>query len=133
MANFAHYFNSRFAGCQLLAEAFDQHRDRDVRIYRLPGQMECVGVSDGIDRWVAPVTPDIFSVNIHQLMRDLHDGKQISLPVRAGKAQEPSKRARRRLITETEASPPEADPEPVLRRPRASLAPTPTKRRALLN
>jgi len=126
MANFSHYFNSRFAGCRLLAEAFDQHRNRDVRIYQIPGQMDCVGVCDQVDRWIAPVTPDIFSVNIHQLIRDLHDGKDIKLPVRAGKASEPSKSPRRRLILETEASPPPEDPEPVRRRPT-------TKRRTLIN
>lgn len=99
MANFAHYFNSRFAGCRLLAKAYDQHRNRDVSIYQIPGQVDCVGVSDTIDRWIAPVSPELFSVNIHQLMRDLQSGVDVKLPVLSPKLEpKPSGRARRVLI-----------------------------------
>lgn len=123
--NFAHYFNNRFAACRLIAETFDQHRDRDVKIYQIPGQVDCVGVSDGIDRWIAPVAPELFQVNIHQLMRDLSDGKDIKLPVRAGR---PVKTSRRALLADSDAVAPPMEEEAVLRRPSKSQS---TRRKLL--
>lgn len=124
MASFKHYFNSRFAGCRLLAEAFDQHRNRNVSIYQIPGHIDVVGVSDTIDRWIAPVAPELFSVNIYQLMRDLHDGKDIKLPIRSPLLAQSGKKGRRALIDEAHANPPPAEPEPVKRRPgKSQVAP----------
>lgn len=100
MANFAHYFNSSFASCRHLANAHDQHRVRNVRIYQIPGEVECVGVTDGVDKWIAPVIDELFSINIKKLMRDLQDGKRMTLPVEAIQTQ--PKRARRALIIETD-------------------------------
>ena len=115
MSNFKHYFDSRFSGCRLIAKAFDQHRTRDVSIYLIPGNMEVVGVSDGVDRWVAPVAPELFSVNIQQVVRDIHSGVDIKLPVVAGK---PAPRTGRRALISEEAPNPPPEPETqVLRRP----------------
>jgi hypothetical protein len=131
MANFAHYFNSRFAGCRLLAKAWDQHRERDVSIYQIPGQVDCVGVSDTIDRWIAPVAPELFNVNIHQLFRDLQSGVEIKLPIIAPRLGATVKTSRRALI----AGPPLGITpdlfECVRRRPGKSDAPA-TNRRALI-
>jgi hypothetical protein len=107
MANFAHYFNSRFAGCQCLAHAFDQHRNRDVKIYQIPGVVDCVGVSDGVDRWIAPVAPELFSVNIQKLLRDLQEGVSIKLPVNGlDQSKKEPRSARRRLLLDSEAPAP---------------------------
>jgi len=127
MANFKHYFDSRFAGCRLIAKAYDQHRNRDVSIYLLPGMVDVVGVSDGVDRWVAPVAPELFSVNIQQVLRDIHSGVPITLPVVAGKPQA-ARTGRRALILEDGASPPQAEEKPILRRPSKALAPSRTRR-----
>jgi len=111
MPNFAHYFNSRFAGCRCLAHTFDQHRNRNVKIYQLPGHMDAVGVSDGVDRWVAPVSPELFRVNIQKLLRDLQDGADIKLPVVAlGDQQSAPRRPRRHLLDDV------ATPAPRTRR-----------------
>ena len=126
MANFKHYFDCRFAGCTLLAKAFDQHRNRDVNIYQIPGHVDVVGVSDTVDRWIAPVAPELFSINIQQLLRDLHSGVPIKLPVTSSK---PVKTSRRALIIEEPANPPADDPEPILRRPSKSQ---PRQRRAII-
>lgn len=130
MANFKHYFDSRFAGCRILAHAYDQHRNRDVTIYQLPGYVDCVGVSDTVDRWIAPVAPNLFSVDIYQLFRDLHDGKDVKLPLRAGKPGEGQKRARRALIEDDAVVAPPTEPEPVLRRP--SKSESQSRRRILI-
>lgn len=61
----------------LLANARDEHRNRDVRLYLMPGEFETVGVTDGTDAWVAPVIADPFSVNIARLMQDVREGKII--------------------------------------------------------
>ena len=96
MANFKHYFDSRFAGCLLLAKAFDHHRNRDVNIYRIPGHEDCVGVSDGVDRWVAPVVAELFSVDIQKVLRCLQDDPKFKLPVVAAGI-EKNVRQRRRV------------------------------------
>lgn len=106
MANFAHYFNSRFAGCRLLALTWDHCRHRDVKIYQVPGHMDCVGVSDGVDRWIAPVAPDLFSVDIQKLLRDLQEGENIKLPVVAPALAKKEPRSRRRLLLEADEQPP---------------------------
>lgn len=81
MANFKHYFMNDFAGCRLIAKAFDQHRHREVSIYLLPGQFEYVGVSDGTDKWIAPVIAEPFSVNIREIILAIQNKEEIKLPV----------------------------------------------------
>ena len=82
MNRFNAYINNDFSGCRLLAYAYDHCRLREVRIYMVPGFMEEVGVTDGTDRWIAPVVADPFSVNIKRIMTDLQAGKHVPLPVR---------------------------------------------------
>jgi hypothetical protein len=74
MTRFNHYFANHFSACRLLAEAYDHCRNRDVRIYLVPGEMEFVGVTDGIDCWIAPVRAELFSVNIQRIIQDIHAG-----------------------------------------------------------
>lgn len=74
MSRFNNYMNSHFAACTLLAEARDNCRNRDVRVYAVPGYTDCVGVTDGTDSWIAPVSASIFSVNIERQMQDMNAG-----------------------------------------------------------
>ena len=122
MANFAHYFNSRFAGCRVLAHAYDQCRERDVTLYQIPGQVECVGVSDTVDRWIAPVAPNLFNVDIMQLFRDMNAGNPVTLPLRGPRPGQASKTGRRALLAESDALPSPEEPEPIRRRPGKSDA-----------
>lgn len=126
--NFSHYFNNRFSGCRLIAEAYDHCRLRDVKIYLIPGQVDCVGVCDTVDRWIAPVAPDLFTVDIQQVMRDIFAGNNIQLPVRAPAL---VKRSRRAIISEDPPDPPELEKTPVKRRPLLTEPAAPTRRKLL--
>lgn len=142
MADWKHYMSTHFSSCTLLARARDHHRERDVRIYVIPGVGDSVGISDGTDDWIAPVSADCFSVNVKRLLEDLHAGKGIPAAALAGY----TRRVRRVPIGETHvegerrasfsASTPSIQNMP--RRPRArpieqsdpSPAITPRRRRA---
>lgn len=106
MANFAYYFNNNFAGCRCLAHAYDEHRKRDVRIYLIPGEIEAVGVTDGVDKWVAPTCISPFSVDIPDLIKRIVSGEDVRTPVMAPRIQSQQNRARRVLVTEDGANPP---------------------------
>lgn len=71
MSKYNHYMNSHFSGCRKLADARDNVRMRDVRLFELPGNLDHVGVSDGVDAWIAPVIAEPFSVNCRKLLNDL--------------------------------------------------------------
>lgn len=75
MSKYNHYFQSHFAGCLLLANAFDPHRNRQVELRMLPGEFEIVGVSDGTDAWIAPVSGDPFSVSVKRILENIRNGK----------------------------------------------------------
>lgn len=81
MADWKRYINSGFTGCLLLAYARDHVRIRDVRIWKIPGEVDDVGISDGTDAWIAPVSADCFSVNVKRLLDDLAAGKPLAKPV----------------------------------------------------
>jgi len=51
---FNHFFANHFAGCRLLVTGRDKHRDREVKVYALPGEFDIVGITDTIDAWIAP-------------------------------------------------------------------------------
>jgi hypothetical protein len=72
---YRNFINSHFDGCRLLANAYDEHRNRAVRIFMMPGQFDVVGVSDGTDSWVAPVIADPFSVSVKRILDDIQAGK----------------------------------------------------------
>jgi hypothetical protein len=127
--NYAHYFNSRFSACRVLAYAYDQHRERDVTIYQIPGKVDVVGVSDTVDRWIAPVAPELFSINIQQLFRDMQSGVELKLPIYAPRPGAAQNRGRRALISDDHVVSSPADPGPGKRRPSKSA---PSARRVLL-
>lgn len=127
MPNFNHYMNSGFAGCKLLAHAHDNHRNREVRIYMIPGEVECVGVTDTVDRWIAPVAAEPFSLPLGQVLKDLFDGKKLDLPIMAGQ-----KRPRKRLLEPGDGDTPTEPDEPLRRRPTKSEAPASRPRKQLI-
>lgn len=98
MANYKYYFGNGFAGCKLLAHTRDVYRERDVRVFMIPGEFDVVGVTDGTDCWIAPVAADPFRVNVADLIRRVRAGEPITVS-------EPPKRPRRALIDEAQPSP----------------------------
>lgn len=129
MANYKHYFNNGFAGCRLLAHAHDNHRDRSVRVYQIPGEVECVGVTDGVDKWIAPVIANPFSLNIGDLIKRLASGEQIKLPVNADPpAKAPVKSTRRALLPDSPTQPPPKPRRALLVDPGEPQAPSPRRR-----
>lgn len=103
MSSFSRYFNNNFAGCRLIAYARDNHRNRDVAIYLMPGNVADVGVTDGVDKWICPVIANPFSVNVPQLVRDILAGKSIPTPTPMGERQD--KRRPRKIIEEPISAP----------------------------
>jgi hypothetical protein len=97
VSRYNHHFANHFSSCVLLACARDPHRDRDVQLRLLPGEFDVVGVTDGVDSWVAPVAGDPFSVNIQRILADIREGKPHVPPL-------PRQRERKRLLT-TAAAP----------------------------
>lgn len=83
--SYKQFINSNFAGCRLLAETRDIHRNRDVRVYMLPTDRDHVGVSDGVDCWIAPVVADPFQVDVRKLIADIDCG--VERPVVQAKRQ----------------------------------------------
>ena len=102
MPDYNHLINSHFSSCRLLANARDNHRNRDVRLYAIPGNFEFVGVTDGTDSWVAPTSINPFSANVQRLLEDMRAGKPIEVN------QLPSKHERRKIVlTAPDSTPPQ--------------------------
>lgn len=95
MSRFNSYLSQRFEGCRCIAHARDPHRERDVKIYAVPGEFDLVGVSDGTDVWIAPVIADPFSVSIKRIMEIM----------KAGGQPPPIHRQRHRVVVPTEVTP----------------------------
>jgi len=79
VSKYNRFLESQFSGCRLLAHAVDNCRNRQVRVYALPGEFSIVGVSDGVDAWLAPVIADPFSVNVGRLLDRLRAGEDIKV------------------------------------------------------
>lgn len=71
------YMNNHFKECELIGTKPDPHRGRLVSVYRIPGDDDNVGVSDGVDAWIT--SP---SVIVHTL-------EQEGIPYRASKKKTP--------------------------------------------
>jgi hypothetical protein len=74
MSRHLYYLKNGFDSCRLLAQTRDVHRNRDVRVYMLPGEFEYVGVHDGVDKWIAPVIANPFSVDVRKLLAAIASG-----------------------------------------------------------
>lgn len=103
MANYALYFNNNFSACRLLAYAYDQHRNREVRVFQIPGEVETVGVTDGVDKWIAPTIANPFNVDVQGLIKRIMSGEQVKV-VDARPSQ--IKPARRVLLDDPPPNPP---------------------------
>lgn len=77
MSRFNRFMENHFAGCRLIAKAYDHCRSRDVSLFAIPGEFQVVGVSDGTDCWMAPVIADPFSVRVQSLLDMLREGKPL--------------------------------------------------------
>src|SRR5487761_2681130 len=94
---------SQFSSCKLLAVSRDLNRDRDVRIYHIPGCFTEVGIADGTDSWIAPAAASCFDAPIQKLLEEIRlTGRLPVTPFIARKAAppEPQRRERRRVIIE---------------------------------
>jgi hypothetical protein len=121
MNRFNGYMNSHFSGCRLLARAQDAARGRKVTIHQIPGHWDVVGVSDGVDAWMAPTAASPFfktaTGDVSKIMRALEAGEDPG-PV-------PDAPAGKKRVALVEVEP------PVMKRGRVALeveAPTTTKR-----
>lgn len=75
--SYKHLINTHFSSCRLLATARDHCRQRDVKIFALPGEFDHVGVTDATDAWIAPAAPSIFSVDVMDLLRRIRLGEDV--------------------------------------------------------
>lgn len=69
-----HLFNTKFAGCLHLAGYHDPHRNRDAKIYMIPGDHAHVGICDGVDTWIAPVNTSIAGVDLAAVLESVRSG-----------------------------------------------------------
>ncbi len=126
MANYKHYMGNGFRACRLVALGYDPHRNRDVRMFKIPGEPEVLGVTDGVDTWIAPLTSP-FLEPVAKAIRSEVAGDAASFPIILGRRPDASPRApRRALLTE--------DPPPAPKVARRALlvdsdAPQPPVRR----
>jgi hypothetical protein len=80
---FNHYLNAHFqqGECRLIAHARDDCRQRDVRLYAIPGFWDVVGVTDGTDAWIAPAAAAPFfktaTGDVADIMRKLRNGDSL--------------------------------------------------------
>ena len=125
MSRFNAYFANHFAACRLLATGYDQHRLRHVKAYLVPGYQDEIGMTDGTDCWIAPVTSgfSIFKdVDLRKLVNSVFAGENPPVAQAAGPRRrvtlddEPAQAApRRRRVIEEEPHQPE---QPMPRRRR---------------
>ncbi len=98
ISNFKYHMNNRFSGCLHIATTHDPYRGREVKVYMLPGDYEIVGVSDGVDVWVAPVAAEPFhnfGVRVRDLLQAVRAGT-FTAPIQGNPVR------RRILVNETQ-------------------------------
>lgn len=106
MNRFNQYFVSGFSGCKLVATGFDPHRERDVRMFLMPGITDCLGVTDTVDSWVAPLNSPFLEKVAKAVAIHFEGGTPvfpIALGSRPGAPEQPRGRTRLRLHTDPPA------------------------------
>lgn len=96
-----HHFQNHFGSCRLIVEGHDPHRNRPIQVRLIPGEFEVVGLTDGVDAWIAPVSTapsDLFD-KVRRIIEDVKAGKQVGVTTHAV-------RERRKINTPTEDPPP---------------------------
>jgi hypothetical protein len=117
ISSFKYWMGSKFEGCIHIASTHDPYRNRDVKVFAMPGDFELVGISDGVDCWICPVSANPFirfGVDVKALLGTLRDGT-FRGPALAGTLQ------RRRII----------DQQPPERRVIAEVQQQPARRRII--
>ena len=71
-----HLFANHFGSCRLLKVGHDPHRNRDVKIYAVPGEFDVVGISDGTDCWVAPINTG-FLEDVRKMLERIRAGEDV--------------------------------------------------------
>lgn len=105
MSRYNTLINTHFGGCKLLANGFDEHRGRPVKVFMIPGDFSIVGVTDSVDSWIAPasVAPSALFDNVRRVLHDIQQGKHVEIAqvdkprVRVQPAGEAQKSARVRV------------------------------------
>jgi hypothetical protein len=94
---FNHYFANHFRDCRLLVTGFDPHRQREMRVHLIPGEFDYVGVTDGVDAWIAPssVAPSDLFEKVRAALAD----------IRAGREPKPAGSTRRRVLIDDDPQP----------------------------
>lgn len=95
-----------FKNCRLLKIGHDPHRNRRVEIRFIPGEFEVVGMTDGVEAWVAPLATG-FLEDVRKMLAELQKtGKFPEAVV------EPEKRRKERVriqLDEPEVLPPKRE------------------------
>jgi len=103
MTIYNRYLKNHFSECRHIANARDEHRNRDVRLYAIPGVFDWVGVFDGVDAWVAPTIIQPFSVDVRKLLSMVAAGERIDL-------ERPPPKRRHIALPPGESPPPQQPP-----------------------
>lgn len=126
MSRFNNYFTSGFSGCKLVATGYDPHRERDVRMFLIPGHIDVLGVTDTVDSWIAPLSSP-FLEKVAKAVASHFAGHPPAFPIvlgtRPGAPDGPRAGVRVRL----RATPPE-DPQPARKRVKLLPPEEPRKR-----
>lgn len=109
------HFQDHFRSCQLLKTGHDPHRNRRVEIRFIPGEYEVVGITDGTDAWVAPVSTG-FLEDVRKLLERIRAGDRIE-PI-----YEAPKKSRERVKLSDEVIAPLLDGTEKPRRERVRIA-----------
>jgi hypothetical protein len=132
MAAWKNYLNSHFSGCRKVAEGFDPHRQREIKVYAIPGEFDCVGQSDGTDAFIVPLSTPFMS-NVAKAMKALLAGEDIGVVQLEHKKPEGFKSPRKRVVVGAPQQQQELplEPAPVRRRVTAVVSQPTTRRRVI--
>lgn len=73
--NWNYHMGNHFESCRLIATGYDPYCKAEVRYFMLPGNFECVGVSDGCHSHVVPLTSIAPSINrLQGLVDEIQQG-----------------------------------------------------------
>lgn len=59
MNRFNSLINTHFKSCQLIHTEQDENRNRLMNFFVIQDHKDLVGISDGVDSWIAPLTEKI--------------------------------------------------------------------------
>lgn len=68
---------NHFRGHTLLGEMEDSNRGRTVRAYLIKDRTDIVGVSDGVDSWIAGPHSCLYSLNLPEVIAAISRGEAI--------------------------------------------------------